>query len=360
MENANFLILLERCQANDRLSQEQLYRQYYNYGMTVANRYASNRDDAAEIMNDAFVRAMQNLEKFNREFPFKAWFGKILVNCAINHYRRFTVRRLDTQPITYAAVVFLASQVWLIAKIMDLKYEVSSLKQENVALTQPEKSVAPEKRLETVVQYDTVFKSVVIETPIYKTQLLKDNANRETAVLDMSEWLLLQKRTIIQPAPLMTNGWTLGVNSLFVLSECGSKKSKVNPGANVRLTYDLRSNWRLTADVDFWKESHPSRDTISHRPPFMPPSPDYRLSHVDLKSKNIAVRNRKPGKPNFPIAIRNDERDNNKAISLSLRIGAMGKIYRRLGWSANIGKELPFSGKTNQLLSGQIGFSYAL
>ena len=102
MENANFLLLLERCQANDRLSQEQLYRQFYNYGMTVANRYASNRDDAAEIMNDAFVRAMQNLEKFNREFPFKAWFGKILVNCAINHYRRFTVRRLDTQPITYA------------------------------------------------------------------------------------------------------------------------------------------------------------------------------------------------------------------------------------------------------------------
>lgn len=75
---------------------------YYNYGMTVASRYASNRDDAAEIMNDAFVRTMQNLDKFNRELPFKAWFGKILVNCAINHYRRFTVRRLDTQPITYA------------------------------------------------------------------------------------------------------------------------------------------------------------------------------------------------------------------------------------------------------------------
>ena len=73
-----------------------------------------------------------------------------------------------------AAVVFLASQVWLIAKIMDLKHEVASLKQENVVLTQPEKTVTPQKRLETVVQYDTVFKSVVIEKPIYKTQLLKD------------------------------------------------------------------------------------------------------------------------------------------------------------------------------------------
>ena len=36
---------------------------------------------------------------------------------------------------------------------------------------------SPEKRLETVVQYDTVYKSVVIEKPIYKTSLLKDNKN---------------------------------------------------------------------------------------------------------------------------------------------------------------------------------------
>ena len=100
MDNSTFIQLLERCQANDRLSQTQLYRMYYNYGMTVASRYAPNRDDAAEILNDAFVRTMQNLDKFNRELPFKAWFNKILVRCAINYYRRYTVKRLDAQPIT--------------------------------------------------------------------------------------------------------------------------------------------------------------------------------------------------------------------------------------------------------------------
>jgi RNA polymerase sigma factor (sigma-70 family) len=100
MDNSTFIQLLERCQANDRLSQTQLYRMYYNYGMTVASRYAPNRDDAAEILNDAFVRTMQNLDKFNRELPFKAWFNKILVRCAINYYRRYTIKRLDAQPIT--------------------------------------------------------------------------------------------------------------------------------------------------------------------------------------------------------------------------------------------------------------------
>ena len=385
-----------------------------------------------------------------------------------------------------AAVIFLASQVWLIAKIMDLKHEVGSLKQENVAFAQPElKSVAPEKRLETVVQYDTVYKSVVIEKPVYKNQLLNDNTtpaqfaennkalknnglqsaqlnskelsstdklnntlnnvkndlktvenpnnidktdtnnslgnntmnalrgkdalaalpnirlqtvksnSRETSVLDMSEWLMLQKRLIIQPAPLMTNGWTLGANSLFLLNEYGRDKTILNHGANVRLAYDLRSNWRLTADVDFYSESRPHPDSLaSHHPPFQPPSTDYNLSNVNEKSKNITMRigadyewinksvvtpfigfglayqlktlneteyeYKSPQKPTIPVRLRNDEHKDDKPFSLSLRVGAMGKIYRRLGWSVNIGKELPFSGRTNQLLSGQVGFSYAL
>jgi RNA polymerase sigma factor (sigma-70 family) len=102
MDNSTLIQLLDRCQENDRLSQAQLYRLFYNYGMTVASRYAPNRDDASEILNDAFVRTMQNLDKYNRELPFKAWFNKILVRCAINYYRRFTVKRLDAHTITEA------------------------------------------------------------------------------------------------------------------------------------------------------------------------------------------------------------------------------------------------------------------
>ncbi len=97
MDNATLLHIIERCRQNDRLYQEKLYRLFYNYGMTVVSRYASNRDDASEILNDAFVRAMQNLDKYKEEFSFKAWFNKILVRSAINHYRRFTLHRIDAQ-----------------------------------------------------------------------------------------------------------------------------------------------------------------------------------------------------------------------------------------------------------------------
>ena len=67
-----------------------------------------------------------------------------------------------------------------------------------------------------------------------------------------------------------------------------------------------------------------------------------------------------PRNPTIPVTLRENDHKDDKPLSFSLRVGAMGKIYRRLGWSANIGRELPFSGRTNQLLSGQVGFSYAL
>lgn len=65
-----------------------LYQHFYNYGMSISLRYASNRDEAAEILNDAFMKIFSNLAKFDLTKPFKPWLRKILVNTAINHYHK--------------------------------------------------------------------------------------------------------------------------------------------------------------------------------------------------------------------------------------------------------------------------------
>lgn len=65
-----------------------LYQHYYNYGMSISLRYSSNRDEAAEILNDAFMKIFINLAKFDLAKPFKPWLRKILVNTAINHYHK--------------------------------------------------------------------------------------------------------------------------------------------------------------------------------------------------------------------------------------------------------------------------------
>lgn len=80
--------LLEGCLRAHRGSQKLLYQAYYNYGMSISLRYANNRDEASEILNDAFMKIFGNLKKFDLSKPFKPWLRKILVNTAINHYHK--------------------------------------------------------------------------------------------------------------------------------------------------------------------------------------------------------------------------------------------------------------------------------
>lgn len=56
--------------------------------MAVASQYASDREDAIEVVNDAFIKVYSSLEKFDIELSFKAWFRKIVVFTAIDHYRK--------------------------------------------------------------------------------------------------------------------------------------------------------------------------------------------------------------------------------------------------------------------------------
>lgn len=84
----NIRPLLKGCLHGNRVSQKLLYQAFYGYGMSISLRYASNRDEASEILNDAFMKIFTNLKKFDLGKPFKPWLRKILVNTAINHYHK--------------------------------------------------------------------------------------------------------------------------------------------------------------------------------------------------------------------------------------------------------------------------------
>lgn len=93
--------LLEACLRGQRVSQKLLYQAYYSYGMSIALRYSSNRDEAAEILNDAFMKIFTNLSRFDLKKPFKPWLRKILVNTAINHYHK-KQREVQAEDMQYA------------------------------------------------------------------------------------------------------------------------------------------------------------------------------------------------------------------------------------------------------------------
>lgn len=80
--------LIQQCLSNNVLAQNELYRRFAGKMMGVCMRYAKNRDDAKDILQDAFVRVYLNLRSFKAEGSFEGWIKRIMINTAIKHYRK--------------------------------------------------------------------------------------------------------------------------------------------------------------------------------------------------------------------------------------------------------------------------------
>lgn len=79
--------IIKGCIRKDRSSQYLLYKELYGYCMGICKRYAVNDADAAEVMNNAFLKVFNHIEKYDASKPFKPWLAKIMANTAIDHYR---------------------------------------------------------------------------------------------------------------------------------------------------------------------------------------------------------------------------------------------------------------------------------
>ncbi len=86
---SKFKHILQGCLREDRNSQHALYRMFYSYGMSICYRYATDQQEAVGMLNEAFLKVFDNLDRFDPERgEFKSWFRTIVVNTAINHVRR--------------------------------------------------------------------------------------------------------------------------------------------------------------------------------------------------------------------------------------------------------------------------------
>lgn len=88
MTHATDLIsLVEGCKANDRRSQEALYKQFYRHARNIVRRYCNNPEDLEEGINDAFLKVFTNIHQFNYQGPFEAWMCIVMRHAAINAFR---------------------------------------------------------------------------------------------------------------------------------------------------------------------------------------------------------------------------------------------------------------------------------
>ena len=72
----------------DALAFGQLVRAYQRRAYSVAYSYVRNRDDALELVQDAFVQAFRAMHRFEPGRPFYPWISMIVRNKCLNHLKK--------------------------------------------------------------------------------------------------------------------------------------------------------------------------------------------------------------------------------------------------------------------------------
>lgn len=79
---------LADARAGVRSAQEKLYRAFETAVFTLARRMTGDPDAAADVMQDAFMKAFGRLHQYRGEAPFGLWLRSIAASEALMHLRR--------------------------------------------------------------------------------------------------------------------------------------------------------------------------------------------------------------------------------------------------------------------------------
>ncbi|MCR9286577.1 RNA polymerase sigma factor [Saprospiraceae bacterium] len=87
--------LIKACIRKERWAQRVLYEKHYGKMMGVCLRYSNNSDDALDILHEGFIKVFKNLARYELGTSLVAWIRRIMVNTAIDFYRKNVRRRTE-------------------------------------------------------------------------------------------------------------------------------------------------------------------------------------------------------------------------------------------------------------------------
>ncbi|MDT3404002.1 RNA polymerase sigma factor [Mucilaginibacter terrae] len=76
------------CLKQERKQQEMLYKVLAPRMLAACARYAKDRDEAEDIMQEGFIKVFGSMDKFRGEGSVEGWIRRIMVHCAISRYRK--------------------------------------------------------------------------------------------------------------------------------------------------------------------------------------------------------------------------------------------------------------------------------
>lgn len=93
--------LIEASKKGDNRARRQLYELYARAMFNICYRMMNNREDAEDILQEAFIQAFTKLESFRYDSTFGAWLKRIVINTCINAINKKKVDLMLTDDMYY-------------------------------------------------------------------------------------------------------------------------------------------------------------------------------------------------------------------------------------------------------------------
>lgn len=95
--------LVERVRRGDAEAYGEIVARHMQRAFSIAYRILEQREDAEDVVQDSFIRALERLEQLERGRPFRPWLLRIVVNQALNFRRARGIRTTAQLPDAVAA-----------------------------------------------------------------------------------------------------------------------------------------------------------------------------------------------------------------------------------------------------------------
>jgi RNA polymerase sigma-70 factor (ECF subfamily) len=77
-------VLLQGCLHKDAVAQQEFYNRYSPKMLSVCYRFAKNREDAEDMLQEGFIRIFSQIHQFQHKGALEGWIRKIIVHTCIN------------------------------------------------------------------------------------------------------------------------------------------------------------------------------------------------------------------------------------------------------------------------------------
>jgi RNA polymerase sigma factor (sigma-70 family) len=111
------LEVVRQVQGGDVAAFDRLISKYRERVFGIVYNMTSNREDAADLTQDAFIKAFQSIQRFGGQSSFFTWLYRIAVNSTLSHLRKtrlrsfFSLERINTdEPVSREIIAALTDK----------------------------------------------------------------------------------------------------------------------------------------------------------------------------------------------------------------------------------------------------------